>query len=236
MDFTWSNDQRRRRLARIYTTAGVVAAALGIWIGGAGVWLLWPAVSLLLVAAFYSVIGPMGFRKSSEGHMNVAAQWFLAPYVVGAWINSRLWTSRDATPARVLDHVWIGRFPSKDDLNHCGALSVVDLTAELPAGAPGYAWHCIPMLDLVTPSAAALRDAAKQVDSCLKNGPVLVCCALGYGRSAAVLVTWLLRSGRAGNIEDAVALVKYARPRSVLRAKDLAEIARAAANEDHRTE
>jgi protein-tyrosine phosphatase len=228
MDSCWSDDRRRWCLAGIYAGAGAILAILGIRIRGAGLWLLWPAVSLILVASFYAFIGPEGFRKSPRGRMSPAVKFLLAPYVAGAWINSRLWTRRDAEPVQVLEQVWIGRFPSSRDLKSCGIRSVVDLTAELPASSIRCTWHCVPMLDLVAPAAATLSRAADQVERCLSKGPVLVCCALGYGRSAAVLVAWLMRSGRARTIGDAVALVTTARPRLVLRSVDLAGIAQAA--------
>lgn len=233
MRLTWTNDRRRLRLALIYATAGFALASLSLWMSGAAGLLLWPAAALALVAVCYAVIGPQGFLKSRQGRMNTLVRWILTPYLFGAWINSRLWTRRDASPAHVIDQVWIGRFPSKADLSDCGTLSVVDLTAEFPATASGHPWHCLPMLDLVAPSAAMLRDASAQIEACLRSGPVLVCCALGYGRSAAVLVAWLLRTGRAGTLDDAVALVRNARPRMVLRPDDLAAITRAANTETH---
>ena len=67
-------------------------------IGGAGLWLFWPAVSLLLVAANYAFIGAAGFQKSPDGRMSPAARWILAPYIAAAWINSRLWTRTEPLP------------------------------------------------------------------------------------------------------------------------------------------
>lgn len=162
--------------------------------------------------------------------MNIAAQWLLAPYILGAWINSRLWTRRSPEPKHVMDDVWIGRYPSDDNVISCHAQSVIDLTAELPVRAPPCAWHCVPMLDLVTPSTQALRDAAGLIERHRENGPVLVCCALGYGRSAAVLATWILRSGRAATLDTAVTLVRNVRPEVVLHSADLAAIEIAAAD------
>jgi len=60
---------------------------------------------------------------------------------------------------------------------------------------------------------------------------VLVCCALGYSRSAASVATWLLRSGRARDVAEAVAMVRTARPSIVLHDVHLQVIAAAAAQE-----
>jgi protein-tyrosine phosphatase len=43
-----------------------------------------------------------------------------------------------------------------------------------------------------------------------------VCCALGYGRSAAAVATWLVATGYAATLDDAVAEIRRARPRIVL--------------------
>ncbi|MGI9258036.1 MAG: hypothetical protein ACR2QQ_04310 [Gammaproteobacteria bacterium] len=233
MRFTWTKDRRRQRLAGVYAASGLTLAATGAWLGDVSWLLLWPAESLTLVAVCYAFLGPQGFMKSAHGRMNVAARWLLAPYLIGAWINSRLWTRNDALPAHVIDQVWIGRFPGMVDLGDCGTLGVVDLTAEFPALDADHPWHCVPMLDLVAPSVAALREASTQIDQCLREGPVLVCCALGYGRSAAAIVTWLLLTGRASTVDGAAALVKGARPRLVLRPDDLEAIATAANSENH---
>jgi protein-tyrosine phosphatase len=45
---------------------------------------------------------------------------------------------------------------------------------------------------------------------------LLVCCALGYGRSAAAVVAWLLASGRAADMDAAIRRVRQVRPRIVL--------------------
>jgi protein-tyrosine phosphatase len=68
------------------------------------------------------------------------------------------------------------------------------------------------MLDLVAPDAASLRAAADAVEEARSTGPVLVCCALGYSRSAAVVAAWLLRTGRAASARDAAARITAARP------------------------
>ena len=79
--------------------------------GGAGLWLLWPAVSLLLVAANYAVFGPEGFQKDGNGRMSLAARLLLAPYLAAAFVNSRSWTRHEPAPVAIADGVWLGRIP-----------------------------------------------------------------------------------------------------------------------------
>ena len=52
------------------------------------------------------------------------------------------------------------------------------------------------MLDLVPPPADTLDRAVAAIEAARKHGTVLVCCALGFQRSAAVVVEWLVATGR----------------------------------------
>jgi membrane-associated phospholipid phosphatase len=99
-------DRRRRQLAIRYLAGGGVLTAFGSWTGGAALWLLWPALSLALVAANYAFFGAAGFQKDGNGRMSLAARALLAPYLLGAWINSRAWTRREAMPVMVADGAW----------------------------------------------------------------------------------------------------------------------------------
>jgi membrane-associated phospholipid phosphatase len=222
-------DRRRRGLALRYAAGGAACAALALLAGGWGLWLLWPAVSLCLVAANYAVFGAAGFQKRSDGRMSAAARWLFAPYLAGAWINSRLWTRHDPVPAEVIDGVFIGRLPAAGELRRGPFTAVVDLCAELPGAAPSSTYHAEPRLDLVAPSPEGLRAASDLIERARKAGPVLVCCALGYSRSAAAVATWLLRSGRRQGVDAAVATVHGARPRIVLDDDSRAAIAAAGA-------
>ncbi|MET0428820.1 MAG: phosphatase PAP2/dual specificity phosphatase family protein, partial [Microvirga sp.] len=204
-------DPRRRRLAAIYALAGLVPAALALRFGGAAAWLLYPAVSLGLVAMNYAFLGPAGFQKGRDGALSLAARVLLAPYCLGAWINSRLWTRRDPNPVAIAAGVHLGRIPSGNEGNGRSHLRIVDVCAELPSGS-SHGIRTFPMLDLVGPAAATLRAAADAVEEARASGPVLVCCALGYARSAAVVAAWLLRTGRARTARDAAARILAARP------------------------
>lgn len=84
------------------------------------------------------------------------------------------------------------------------------------------------MLDLVVPTPHQLREAAEVIERLRAHGPLLVCCALGYSRSAASVAAWLLRSGRATDTDAAVAIVRTARPGVVLGAAHLHAITAAA--------
>ncbi|HDS1039254.1 TPA: phosphatase PAP2/dual specificity phosphatase family protein [Stenotrophomonas maltophilia] len=224
-----ARDPRRWRLALFYLLGAAALLVPVLLLRGAALWLLWPVVSLLLVALAYAGLGTAVFQKRADGRLTMAARWLLAPYLAAAWINSRLWTRRAPQPVDVAGGVWLGRIP-------CAALpaplrGVVDACAELSCRAPGAAYANVPMLDLVVPAAAQLREAADAIEDLRAQGPVLVCCALGYSRSAASVATWLLRTGRVCSAAEAVAWVRAARPSIVLHDVHLQAIAAAAAGE-----
>ncbi|CRD58024.1 phosphatase PAP2/dual specificity phosphatase family protein [Stenotrophomonas maltophilia] len=221
-----ARDARRWRLAALYLLGAAVLLVPVVLLRGAALWLLWPVTSLLLVALAYAGLGTAVFQKRADGRLTMAARWLLAPYLGAAWINSRLWTRRAPQPVPVLDGVWLGRIPN-------GALppplgGVVDACAELSCRAQGAAYAGVPMLDLVVAAPEQLREAAEAIERLHAHGPLLVCCALGYSRSAASVATWLLRSGRAADADAAVAIVRAARPGIVLGTAHLRAITDAA--------
>ena len=73
------------------------------------------------------------------------------------------------------------------------------------------------MLDLVPPSANELCQATRKLDRLqTENEQVLVACALGYGRSVVVVLTWLLATGRVPNLEQAINTVKCVRQKMAI--------------------
>ena len=209
----------RLRLAATYALAAVVFAGLAVGFGGGWLWLFWPAVSLALVAAAYGGLGVAVFEKDAGGRIGVAARVLLAPYLVSARLNSRLWTRTDARRVEIADGVFLGRFPAAGDL--VGLATVVDLTAEFSRPAGRVAWQALPMLDLVAPEPSLLAAAAERVEAARAQGPVLICCALGYGRSVAVAAVWLTRFGGAATLDEALALLRHRRPRLVLKPEQI---------------
>jgi hypothetical protein len=163
-----ARDARRWRWAVLYLLGAAVLLVPVVLLRGAALWLLWPVVSLLLVALAYAGLGTAVFQKRADGRLTMAARWLLAPYLGAAWINSRLWTRRAPQPVPVMDGVWLGRIP-------CAALpaplvGVVDACAELSCRAPGAAYASVPMLDLVVPTPQQLREAAEAIERLRARG------------------------------------------------------------------
>lgn len=209
-----TEDPKRWRLASRYGVGAAFIAIPAFALGGVWLWLIWPAVSLLMVALNYALFDAAGFQKRADGRLNPAARWLFAPYVATAWVNSRLWTRKQPQPNLVSDDVWLGRLPDTDQLVPFKA--VVDLCAELPLNPQGIAYKSIPVLDLIAPSTEQCLAAAQAVEQLRQHGPLLVCCALGYSRSATAVAAWLMHSGRASTVDAAVAMIQAARPHVVL--------------------
>jgi protein-tyrosine phosphatase/membrane-associated phospholipid phosphatase len=209
-----ARESQRWRLALRYGLGSAICAALAVNLGGAWLWLLWPCASLLLVALNYALFGAAGFQKHADGSLGSASTWLLAPYLLGAWINSRLWTRKHPQPDQVVEGIWLGRVPSEREA--APFVAVLDLSAELPVRLPGKTYRNLPLLDLIAPDSEACRQGAELIEQLRQQGPLLVCCALGYSRSATLVAAWLLHSGRSDSVEQAIAMIRAARPRIVL--------------------
>jgi hypothetical protein len=219
-------NHRRQRLALRYAGGAALVATVSMTLGGWAYAMFWPAASLLAVAGNYAVFGACGFCKNKNGRMPPVMVMLLAPYVLGAWINSRIWTRKDDAAVEVRDGVFLGRFPLPREARQYQ--TIIDLCAELPAASRDVEWHSFAMLDLAVPDSQRLRRAALAIDDARKKGNVLVCCALGYSRSAAALATWLLMSGHAKTTGEAVDQVQKLRPRIALSETDMQAIGKAA--------
>jgi membrane-associated phospholipid phosphatase len=213
--FAFTRDSRRRALAIRYAIGAAALALVAAWLRGAFLWLCWASLALALVALIYAALGARAFQKRN-GRLPLATAAMLAPYLAGAWVNSRAWTWRDGAPVHVVDDVWIGRIPSRREHASGPCRAVVDVCGELPFVASSTAYASVPMLDLAIPEPEALDAAASAIERLRERGPVLVCCALGYSRSAMAIAAWLIATGREDGVEGAIERVRQARPRIVL--------------------
>lgn len=208
-------DRPRLKLSAAYLAGSALWIAVAYRIGGAAWWLLSPAGACAIVAGIYFRGGPGLFQKS-KGAIPLPMTILLAPYLSAAWLNSRLWTWKGTGADEVTDGIWIGRLPRKAERNEKAIASIVDLTAELPFNTTGIVYRGVPMLDLVAPAVSELDAAVAAIDELSSKRPTLVCCALGYSRSAAALAAWLTASGRSSSPDESIAWIRACRPKIVL--------------------
>ena len=203
---------REIKIAMLYL-AGAVLSALPSLFGGAWLWMLWVSVSLSVVAFAYLTGNAAVFQKQADGRLSAAATILLLPYLAGVRLNMAYWLRGKAKTARVRDDVLIGSVSAISD----GLPAVLDVCAEYPRPRYRGAYRVLPLLDMVAPSENDLVQAASLLEALRRqHGKVLTCCALGYGRSAAVVLTWLLVYGGCRDLAQATAELKQARPQMVL--------------------
>jgi protein-tyrosine phosphatase len=210
-----SRDPQRFRLSVAYFIGGLGFVAAAYFVGGAVWLLLWPAGALVIVGLIYLTGRAELFRKS-EGGIPAAPIMLLAPYVLGAWLNSRWHTRREPIAQEIASGVWLGRIPGRAERDVLGIASIVDLTAELPIERNGIAYRGVPMLDLLTPTVDQIDAAVRAIAELEPHRPTLVCCALGYSRSAAAVAAWLVAIGKVESIDSAIQVIRAKRPSIVV--------------------
>jgi protein-tyrosine phosphatase len=92
---------------------------------------------------------------------------------------------------------------------------VLDLTvewAEVPSLRSPGTYRLLAVLDGTAPTAEQLAEAVAWLRARTKEGTVLVHCALGHGRSACVVVAYLLAEGKHSTPREAEAFLRRLRP------------------------
>ena len=199
-----------------------VAVATHGWI------LLWPAVVLAAAWFVYLASAPSAFMKQPDGRLPWYAWAVWWPIFVWQWIAHEFVRafSREPVANEVAPGLWVGRRPRAHELRPDLKI-VVDLCAELPAAqgvAGGRAYVSIPTLDARSPTPAEIAGAVDRVVEA--DGPALIHCAFGHGRSATVAAAVMVRRGEA-TLKTVEAKMKAVRPRIGLNRNQRAALAEA---------
>lgn len=221
--------QKARRLAVRYGVAGVLLLALALVLGGWWLLLLWPALCLFVLTGGYLHAGPSIFRKSegtgpAAGRRCTDSRIILVPYELGARLVRHYFFK--APPAvEIVPGLWLGGFSKKLPVENCG---IIDLTAEYPRSAVsvGKQYVSIPMIDLLPPAVEEIERAVEAYTELKKHGPVLVHCALGMTRSAAVAACILVAEKHCLSMTDALERIRSLRPDVTLSAGAVAYLER----------
>ena len=209
------------RVGSYYALGAAVTLALAPLMWPWGVFLLWPAAGLAIVAAGYFGLGPGIFRKA-EGRLPWSTRFVLGPVLIGQYLSLAYYRRRCRAWDEVVPGVLLGRTFSEAEAAAAveqGVTSVLDLTAEFTE-APSFretTYRNVPILDLTAPTQEQLRDAVGFIMEEVEKGVVYVHCKIGYSRSAAVVGAYLLARHECRTAEEAVARLREVRPSIIIR-------------------
>ena len=105
-----------------------------------------------------------------------------------------------------------------------GVSAVLDLTAEFsaPKSFRRLRYCNIPVLDLTAPTPQQLDEIVSFIAEEARRGIVYVHCKIGYSRSAVAAGAYLIANGHTA--DEAIAILRHARPSIVIRPEALAVI------------
>ena len=190
-----------RKLAFRYTMGAAICLTIAIVFQGWAWAMAWPAMALTIVALAYVGLGPVAFQKT-DGTIRIAALWLTAPYRWCAQLSRAYFLKDRPIATEVTPGVWIGAITAAHQPRFA---AVLDLCAEYPRAAHQQAHYIdLPLLDLLPPTASELAQAVAHIETLRQHGDVLVHCALGLSRSAAVLATWLVQYGHVADLPAAL--------------------------------
>jgi protein-tyrosine phosphatase/membrane-associated phospholipid phosphatase len=212
---------RNFRIAGYYAAGAAAVLAAAVALRPWGALLLWPAGALAVVTAAYLGLGPGIYRKTA-GRLPPSTRFVLAPVLLGQHLSLWYYRRRGRAWDEVAPGVLIGRQLSDAEAAAAlrqGVTAVLDLTAEFSEAAPFLTarYRHLPVLDLTAPTPDQLHDAVAFIAEQAATGTVYVHCKAGYSRSAAAVGAYLLASGQADRVEEAVALLRRARPSIIIR-------------------
>jgi protein phosphatase len=216
------------RVGLYYTAGAVLLLAIALLTKPLGWLLLWPTLSMLLVALGYFGLGPAVYGKL-EGKHPLWAQvlhWFT---IRGHDISRRLYARQCAPWDQLAPGLWIGRQlveAEAETLREEGITAVLDLTAEFPEPLALMEMHyrSLPMLDLTAPDEQQMTTALNFIAREIEKGSVYVHCKIGYSRTAAIAGSYLIHSKLARAPDEAIAMLRAARPSIVIRPEARAAI------------
>lgn len=205
-----------------YGTAGLIFLALAMLLQGAGWFLLWPAVSSMMVSGSYLRWGSAIYRKKN-GCISPFSAVLLAPTRLGQWLSLLYYRRKTTLYSEVVQRVLLGRQPTGAEakiLMDKGVTRVLDTTAEFSRPTPfkkiTYLNLAIP--DLTAPTQEQLQQGIDFIREGLEKGEnTYVHCKVGYSRSGAVVGAALLRLGFCTTPQEAIHHLEKIRPGIILR-------------------
>ena len=213
--------RQNSRIGIYYLSGSCILILVGFLLRPLGWVLLWPALSVGLVAVGYFGVGPKVYGKTDGQHQVLVR--LLHFFTIRGQEASRRAYAKQCNPwDEVAPKLLIGRQlieVESHDLVRCGVHAVLDLTAEFsePESLRRLNYKSIPLLDLTAPSKEQIIDAVRFIDEHIKTGGVYVHCKIGYSRTAAITGCYLIHTGQACTANDAMELLRKVRPSIIIR-------------------
>lgn len=158
---------------------------------------LYLAFSFVLLAVAYGGVGPRLFFKRPDGRHSLLGWLLFAPYFLLNSLTFCLYRfiTHESAYVQVLPNLYFGRRLTAKENQPAYWTSILDLAVEFPATWIPTNYQSMPVLDTTAPSETELRFAVAWIGQAVSVGPVYVHCALGHGRSACVVIAYLLSVG-----------------------------------------
>jgi len=214
---------RLNRRIGFYYGLGAALFTLAVFcVKGWALVMIWPAVTLAIIAAAYYGAGSGNVYRKTDGRLPWSTWFVLAPCLIGQYVSLHYYRRQCRLWDEVTPHVWIGARPSTSEARQLvrqGITAVVDLTSEFPEprALRNVTYRNIPVLDLTAPTPEKLADMAEFIAEQSRVGTVYVHCKIGYSRSAAAVAAYLLVSGKADTAAEALTMVRRVRPSVIIR-------------------
>ncbi len=218
------------RYAIAFGFAGFALLTLAIQQAGESRWFLVTvnvdlSICLLALAALYGLkVSGFGVEALLVGPITShLLRAILLPYLtlgVTVLFLSR-WFDREGLYNGLAERISIGRLPfpfERSQLEEAGIHAVLNLCWEFPRLSgihriPGLVTVHLPILDGMAPTEDQFKEAVKTIQQWrLEGRSILIHCAQGHGRTSTIASAVLVRLGLARDVEEALALVKLARP------------------------
>ena len=218
-----------RRIGVSYLAGTTIVLVLAITLLPWSALLMWPAISLGLVATAYFGLGPIIFRKAN-GRLPWSTQFVLGPCLLGQYLSLLYYRRQCRSWDPIMDRVWIGgKLPEgrAREALRSGVTAVLDLSPEFSETTAfrETAYRNIPILDLTAPTSRQLEAMSEFIEEQSRRGVVYVHCKIGYSRSAAAVAAYLIKSGQAGGAGEAFAIIRRKRPSIVIRPEIVSALA-----------
>lgn len=209
-----------RKYGTLFLVCGVLPW-ISLLAGDHSVWgcVLYALVSVMFLglSAVYFANRPAWLGKRPDGRI-AAWAWviwwpYLAVNLAVMWMLSRL--STQLPIAEVVPNLFFGRRLSASERKMFSGDHILDLTAEFaePRGLRTRAgYSSLPILDATAPRVDQLRSAMEWLDTAISSGPTFVHCAQGHGRTACVILAYLVSRGCVASIADGLQLLRQYRP------------------------